>query len=169
MAGQRTLFASAVVAEGGDAQPLHFAHQNARREVTLADNPGELTYVIAGCSNAAPVQLGHSLYEGTIKPNHFSALEGGIHERDDLIVTLRDKLQQSEVSALSLRRELTRSEEEGLHLQSQLTHVTNKLQRLRLLHKICQSKRRLLTDQMSKREEEATSLRGESGHYGNPR
>ena len=106
-ARQRTLFASALVADDAGDKPsaLLFAAQAADRQVRFSNRPGECVYLVALCTNvAAPVAtLGASFFEGTITPRLFSALKGHIAERDGEILRLR-----GEVSRLGAHRNALR-------------------------------------------------------------
>jgi ubiquinone/menaquinone biosynthesis C-methylase UbiE len=72
-----------------------FARQDASRRIEFSAGPRPGSYLIGFCSNAAAQPAVANFFEGAIRPNHFSALEGGIAERDGKIISLTAQLAET--------------------------------------------------------------------------
>jgi GT2 family glycosyltransferase/glycosyltransferase involved in cell wall biosynthesis/SAM-dependent methyltransferase len=101
MSLQRVMYGSAVAADessAGAGRALVFAHQTEDRRVSFTPSPRHATYLISVCGDGVVPELPNGFYEGTVKPNHFSALQGGIVERDQEIIRLRETVIERDAS-----------------------------------------------------------------------
>jgi GT2 family glycosyltransferase/SAM-dependent methyltransferase/glycosyltransferase involved in cell wall biosynthesis/predicted nucleic acid-binding Zn-ribbon protein len=134
LSGQRTLFASAIISEASALQesppPLVFATEDQHHRITVAERPVAGTYLLALCSDGDLPSPQNSLFEGVIKSNAFSALKGGISERDQRIIqltnqvgeigALRDQLAARESVCSRVEQALATADLELGHVQAQL-------------------------------------------------